>query len=259
LEGILAEQPNDYQARRSLANTLIGLGRVYGDAGGPSLGQLDKALENWERGLQIGREVIASDPKEVQGRFNQAVGDYLLGNAVRDQDPARALAAYDEAIDALRPPGGSNLSRQVLAMQLAESTFPLRKLRGDAEARRRLQEAKQIATDFRRQGANTLECDQSISAAEADWALASGHPLEAAERQREFLAEAKAEGADVNQMQNLNDAFTIARRYRLLAQALTAAGRSSEAAQAEAQRREIVEYWQKKRPGDKLVESLFAR
>jgi hypothetical protein len=60
-------------------------------------------------------------------------------------------------------------------------------------------------------------------------------------------------------MQNLNDAFTIARRYRLLAQALTAAGRSPEAAQAEAQRREIVEYWQKKRPGDKLVESLFAR
>jgi hypothetical protein len=260
LERILAEQANNFQARRSLANTLIGLGRVYGDAGGPSLGQLDKALENWERGLKIGRDVIASDPKEVQGRFNQAVGDYLLGNAVRDQDPARALAAYDEAIDALRPPGGSNLSRQVLAMQLAESTFPLRKLHRDAEARRRLQEAKQIAADFRRHGANTLECDQSISAAEADWAMASGHPLEAAERQREFLAEAKVEGADnVNQMQNLNDAFTIARRYRFLARALTAAGRSSEAAQAEAQRREIVEFWRKKRPGDKLVESLFAR
>jgi len=260
LEGILAEQANNFQARRSLANTLIGLGRVYGDAGGPSLGQLDKALENWERGLKIGREVIASDPKEVQGRFNQAVGDYLLGNAVRDHYPARALAAYDEAIDALRPTGGSNLSRQVLAMQLAESTFPLRKLHRETEARRRLQEAKQISAAFRGQGANTLECDQSISAAEADWAMVSGHPLEAAERQREFLAEARAEGADnVNQMQNLNDAFTIARRYRSLAQALTAAGRSTEAAQAEAQRSEIVEYWQKKRPGDKLVESLFAR
>jgi tetratricopeptide (TPR) repeat protein len=262
LEQIIVDEPANYRARLNLANTWIALGRVLGDADGPSIGQLDEAIAAFERGLAIGREVLASDAKETLARINHALGAWRLGDAIRMRDPARALAVYDEGIAVLRAVPGGNFNRDVALVNiLAESTLPLRQLHRDREARERLDEAKQLAAPYRKTPSETsLLVDDPISRAEGDWALASRRPEEAVTWHRTFLNSLESlasSGADARK--ELTTAFVLSRRYGLLAAALVAAGRDADAAAIDAKRRELVQFWKQKLPGSPYVEPVLMR
>ena len=262
LEGILAENPASYKARLNLANTLIALGRVVGDADGPSLGRTREAAEYFERGLRIGRELMASDSKEMMVRYNHSLGAWRLGDVIRPEDPVHALAAYDEAIAVLRAMATRNFSRDMPLMSvLAESTFALRQLGRNEEARQRLREARQIAASYRDpKSAAALLCAEELSRAEAAWALADGRPLEAAALHQQFLAQAEAANPSVFDVKGqLSDAFTVAHRYGLLEAALRAAGQTGQAAEAASHRRELIEMWRKELPSNPLVAPILMR
>lgn len=260
IEGILTDQPENYKARLNLANTLSRKARLLGDPDGPSLGRTDEAVEDFERSMRIGREVMASDPKETIARYNQAVSGLYLGNTLRDREPVGALAAYEEVIGLMRSAKDPTRNMPLIGA-LAGSTFALRRFHRVNEARQRLLEARQLAERYRHPLSPAgLECDELISWVEADWALASGHPLEAAAIHRAFLAEADStKPSFLDPSNELSGAFTLTRHFHLLAEALAAGGQQLEAAQAEAKRREIVDLWKKKRPGDTLVEAVLSR
>lgn len=256
LQGILADQPNHYTARANLANHLTDLGSFFGSVDSPSLARTDRAVEYFERATRMAHEIMHSNPDESTIRLNQSRNDWLLGDVIRDQNPVRALAAYDEAIDLLRRATAKNYTRDIpLVRVLAESTFPLRRLKREKEARQRLEEARQVAAPYRdkRSGAS-LDCAEVLSRAEAEWALASGRALEAIALHRAFLAEAEADPAISNPARDFSDAYQWTRRYHLLAVAARAAGLDSEAVQAESKRREIVEMWKKKVPARPSIE-----
>ena len=262
LERMTVDEPANYRWRLNLANTSISLGRVLGDADGPSLGRLDDAIAAFDRGLAIGRAVLASDAKENLARNNHALGAWRLGDAIRMLDPARALALYDEAIAVLRGTPGGNFNRDVpLVNVLAESTLPLRRLHRDREARERLDEAKRLAEPYRKTPSQTsLLVDDPISRAEADWALALRRPSDAVSWHRTFatsLESLKAAGADPRT--ELTSAFVASRRYRLLTEALIAAGQTEEAATVVAKRGKLVQFWKHKLPGSPYVESVLMR
>jgi tetratricopeptide (TPR) repeat protein len=259
---LTVDEPTNYRWRLNLANASISLGRVLGDADGPSLGRLDDAIIAFERGLAIGREVLASDAKETLARNNHALGAWRLADAIRVRDAARALVLYDEAIAVLRGTPGGNFNRDVpLVNVLAESTLPLRQLHRDREARERLDEARHLAETFHKTPSQaSLLVDDPISRAEADWALASRRPEEAVSWHQTFvntLESLKSSGADPRN--ELTTAFVLSRRYGLLAEALVAAGRNAEANVVEGKRRELVEFWKQKLPGSRFVESILMR
>jgi tetratricopeptide (TPR) repeat protein len=262
LEQLTVDEPANYRWRLNLANTSIALGRVLGDADGPSLGRLDDAIAAFDRGLAIGRAVLASDTKENLARNNHALGAWRLGDAIRTLDPARALALYDEAIAVLRGTPGGNFNRDVpLVNILAESTLPLRQLHRDREARERLDEAKRLAEPYRKTPSlASLLVDDPISRAEADWALALRRPSDAVSWHRTFvtaLESIKEAGADPRT--ELTSAFVASRRYRLLTEALMAAGQTEEAAAVVAKRDELVQFWKHKLPGSPYVEPVLMR
>jgi hypothetical protein len=215
----------------------------------------------FERALQIGREVIASDANEATARFNQSLACWRFANTIRDQNPARALANYDEAIDLLRATTARNFTRDIpLVSVLAESTFPLRRLNREKEARQRLEEAQRIAAPYRdKPSPASQSCSEVLSRAQADWALASGRPLEAVALHREYLAELEPDSASFDAAHDFSSAFLLTRRYRLLAGAARAAGLESEAVQAESKRHELVETWKKNLPTNPSVEAALLR
>jgi eukaryotic-like serine/threonine-protein kinase len=262
LEQLTAEEPANYRWRLNLANTAITLGRVLGDADGPSLGRLDEAIAAFERGLAIGREVLASDAKENLARNNHALGAWRLADAIRTRDPVQALALYDEAIAVLRGTPGGNFSRDIpLVNVLAESTLPLRHLHRDREARERLEEAKGLAQPYRKTPSQaSLLVDDPISRAEADWAFVARRPHEAVSWHQTFVSALESlESSGADPRNELTSAFVLSRRYGLLVEALVAAGRSAEASAVEAKRRELVQFWKQKLPGSRFVEPVLMR
>jgi serine/threonine protein kinase len=261
LEQIRAERPNHYTTRANIANHLADLGAYYGGVDDPSLGRTDLAIEYFERAGRLGREIMLSNPTENTVRLNQAIADRLFGDIIRAENPVRALAAYDEAIQLLRATTAKNYIRDVpLVRVLAESTFPLRRLKHEKEAAQRLQEARQLAAPYRSKPSDaSLECFEALSRAEADWALSSGRPLEAIAIHRSFLAEAEAGTGISDAATYFTIAYRMTRRYRLLAQAAKAAGLESDARQAECKRSEIVEAWKKNVPGRPSVQAALER
>ena len=259
LQGILAEQPTHYVARLNLANNLLSLGRIYGETNGPSLGRRDDAIATIERSVALGREIMATDANDELIRYNHAVANIHLGNLLRDLDPAGALRAYNEAISSVAALSKSNSPKVVWALALAESTFPLRKLRRDEEARQRLRQAAQISQDLRKVAASAaVESEEAVSRAEAEWAISRGDASAAAYQHRNFLAFVDSiKPPAVIPAESMIDAFSMTRRYRLLEQALTAGGQEAEAKQADRKREDIFEIWRQRLPGSPATEALL--
>jgi serine/threonine protein kinase/tetratricopeptide (TPR) repeat protein len=260
-EGILADQPGHYRARVNLENILTMLGRIYGDPDGPSLGRQAEGIATLERAVEIGRSTLASDPNEKMARYNHSIAALYLGNALRSVDSDRAAQSYDEAINSARTPAGNNVAKLVLGVALAESSAVLRAMGRQSDAERRLNEAAQLANQLRAAGPTaSVECDESISRVSADRAMASGGAKQAVALHRVFLAEVESvKPAPLDPQQSMGDAYIMARRYRLYAAALRAAGYAAEATRAEAQRSEIINFWTQKLPESRPVALLAAR
>jgi hypothetical protein len=130
----------------------------------------------------------------------------------------------------------------------------------EAEARRRLDEAAQIAAGYRKQPVGTF-CEEAISRAEADWALSAGRPAQALALHRAWLDQAggckplkSSEASEI-----MSTAFQFSLRYCLMRDAARAAGLDAEAADAESKRHEIIELWRTKLPTDPPVEFILSR
>ncbi len=247
-ERLAAQYPNDNRGRLNLAAEYCDLAVVYAEENGISFGNRTEAIRWYERSLDLNRKNLQADPREQQARRNTAHAARMFADVVRHTDPARAAALYDEAIGLLRAMPAKTKARDVeLGIVLAESTFPLRTLRRYAEARARLAEASRIAEATADVSPDSPQMPmEAVSRAEADWALASHRPLEAATAHQAWL-ERLHFGADTVR-NDLHSAIVFGIRYELLRDAYRRAGRLDLATQANARRQAILEFWQKKLP-----------
>lgn len=260
-EQMAADDPDLYTIQVNIANTHAAIARNLGDANGPSLRQTEAAVKHFEESLRMGRRLMSLDPDENQIRFNHSLAAWRLGDALRGRDPRGALARYDEAIGILRPMSGKRYSRDVpLVAALAESTFALRALGRDSQAKLRLQEAAGICGAHRSEPTDVYEtCGEFISRAEAGLALAAGRPREAAALHREWLRLTEDEKHMEDVKQDIYTAYALTRRYGLLRDSLLAAGMRTEADQMDLKRRAIVEFWKGKLSGRNDAEVLLSQ
>ena len=259
MERMLAENPNHYKAQVNTANTHASIARALGDAKGPSLRRTDAAVKHFEESLRIGRRLMALDPNETQVRFNHAMAAWRLGNALEGRDPRTALERYDEAAALLRPMTLNRAVRDIgLVGVLTDSTFALRSVGRSLEIGQRMEEAAGICQPYRTSNAAVYgECSESLSRAVAAIALAQGRALDAVAAHREWLKVAEREKTPEQARENIYGAFLLSNRYRLLRDALLAAGMKAEADEAERNRQSIVAFWKKKLAGRNDAEAIL--
>jgi hypothetical protein len=205
--------------------------------------------------------LLALDRNDDQIRFNHAIAAWRLGDALRRSDRPRALSAYDEAIGILRPLKAKRFNRDVpLAAALSESAATLTGLGRSAESAARLEEAEGICETYRGVKQVVYEtCAEFTTRARAAIAMSRKRPADAVAAHREWLALSGAENETDEIHQDLFSAYVLSRRYRLLADALRAAGQTAEAQHTEASRRALIDWWRTKLSGRNNAELYLSQ
>jgi predicted nucleic acid-binding protein len=222
---------------------------------------MDAAVKHFEESLRIGRRLMALDPNETQIRFNHAMAAWRLGNALGAPSPRTALERYDEAAALLRPMILNRAVRDIaLVGVLADSTFALRAVGRSSEIEQRMEEAAGICEPYRARNAAVYgECSEPVSRAAAGVALAQGRTLDAIAAHREWLKVAEGDKTTERAKDDIYSAFVLGNRYRLLRDALLAAGMKAEADGAERNRQSIVAFWKTKLSGRNDAEAILMR
>ena len=259
MDRMAAENPNHYKVQVNTANTHASLARALGEANGPSLRQTDAAVRHFEESLRIGRRLMVLDPNENQIRYNHAMAAWRLGNALAGRDPRSALERYDEAAVLLRPMALNRPGRDAgLVAALSDSTFVLRAVGRSSEVPQRMEEAGAICEPYRIRNVEVYtDCSESTSRAAAGVALAQRRPLDAVAAHREWLRIAEQDNTLEQAKEDIYNAFVVVDRYRLLRDALRAAGRQAEADQVDQNRQSIVKFWKTRLSGRNDAETIL--
>ena len=241
--------------RINLADSLYREAMVLGKQDAePSLGRSRDALAVLQRGLDIGEELAKMDPTDYLSRRSVATIGLEIGNILRHNEPQKALMVYDHALARIRE-AKTNVSTQLNAADLlAGSSYALRWLGRDKEARRRIEEAFQLLRDAHQYPADTVEpmsrSDHVIRAAADDYAE-TGQTDKAIAAYRELLDKLMAWKPDLQN--DLRDATCISRTWTALADLLRRTGRTEEADRLEAQRTELWNHWKDKLPNAQFL------
>ncbi len=217
-------------------------GELLGSGDGKeAIAELQKALEYFRTNIRL-------DPSEQEARINIGETAAELGSALQESDPTAALAAYDEAIVALRAmPAESSRQHFPLSIALSQSVRPLYALGRIEEGNRRLAEAKKLTaanTAVEVNDGESLENPtESISRAESICLASVGRYGDAIQVSLKWLQDVRSVRPPAQR--RLSDALTIAERYQELASVYRLAGHADEARTALKKREELLDPWRR--------------
>ena len=241
--------------RINLANALYTEGMILGKQDAePSLGRSRDALAALQEGQDIGEELAKMDPIDYLSRRSVATIGLEIGNILRHTDPEKALAIYDHALARIRE-AKTNISTQLCAADLlAGSSYTLRWLGRDLEAKQRIEEAFEFLRETHQYPAETVEPmgrADHVMRAEADDYAETGQTAKAVATYQELLDKLMAWKPDLRN--DLRDAICISRTWTALATLLRRNGRIDEADRLEAQRTDLWNHWNGKLPNAQLI------
>jgi serine/threonine protein kinase len=241
--------------RINLAEALHTEGMILGKQDAePSLGRTRDALADWQRALDTAEALAKIDSVDYLSRHYVAEIGLDIGNLLRHSQPQEALAVYDHALARIRE-ATTNVSTQLSAADLlAASSYPLRWLGQEKEARRRIDKAVQLLHEAHQYSPSAVEPmsrpDHVMRAAADDYAETGQIPKAIAAYQQ-LLDKLMAWKPDLDN--DLRDATCISRTWTALANLLRRAGRSDEATQLEKQRTELWDHWNGKLPNAQFL------
>ena len=242
--------------RINLANGYNVEGMILGRADAePSLGRSSEALSDFQKALHIAEDLARKDPLDYLGRNAVAVFGLEVGNTLRRTDPRKALTVYDHALARIREANISTSTQRDEAELLAGSSYSVRWLGREKEARRRIDKALELLSQARRYPSDKVEPMSDaydVLRAQADDLAETGQTVKAIEAYQQLLDKLMAWRPDVQN--DLRDATCLSRTWTGLAILLRRAGRVDDAAQVEKQRAELFNHWRAKLPnGDFLI------
>ncbi len=131
--------------RINLANGYDLEGMILGRADAePSLGRSREALADFQRALDIAEDLANKDSADYLGRHNVAVFGLEAGNLLRHKDPKKALAVYDHSLARIREAKPNASTQRDEAELLAGSSYALRWLGRQQDAKQRLDRAFEL-------------------------------------------------------------------------------------------------------------------
>ena len=255
-----AEAADGHAALRiNLAHAYSREGMILGRADAePSLDRSREALEDFQRAENIAEDLASKDPADYLGRHNVAEFELEVGNLLRHKDAKEALAAYDHGLTRIREAEPNASTRRDEAELLAASSYPMRWLGREQEAKQRIARSLELLKEAARYPSDTIEPMSDVydaTRAQADDYVQTGQVTKAAEAYRQALVKMMAWGADPQH--DLRDATCISRTWTALANLLRSAGQKDRAAQLEAQRAELWNLWQGRLPNARFLMSQW--
>jgi serine/threonine protein kinase/tetratricopeptide (TPR) repeat protein len=220
----------------------------------PSLGRSREALASFQSALDIAEDLENQDPIDYLGRHSMATSALEVGNILRHSDPGKALAVYDHALARIREAKANTSAQRDEAELLAASSYAVRWMGRNAEAKQRIDRAFQLLRDANRYPADQVEpMSDTYDAlrAQADDYAETGQPMTAVEAYRQLLDKLMAWKPNV--LNDLRDATCISRTWTALAELLRRVGRTNEAGRLEAQRTELWNHWKGKLPNAQFL------
>jgi tetratricopeptide (TPR) repeat protein len=177
-----------------------------------------------------------------------------LGAVLGQQDPERGLIVYDRGLMRQREIKVSVMARRQEARLLAQSSYLLRQLHRNREAKDRIDAAFELLRVTKDYPAAHVElggeADAAIRAL-ADHEAAAGRPERALEIYRDLLDKVMA--AKPNPESDLGQANGLSRIYLAMARLYGKVGNADEAAKLNGRRLELWRVWDQKLPHNQFV------
>jgi tRNA A-37 threonylcarbamoyl transferase component Bud32/tetratricopeptide (TPR) repeat protein len=238
----------------NLYGPILREGRILGEEDSVNLGRPAEGVGLLQKALDITEEVARKDPAEVASRIRLGGAAWSLGDILRDRDPRRALAVYDLGILRLGEAQASVQARRDRAVLIANSSYPLRRLHRNTEAKARLESALAILKETNDYPVERIQLDshaEAMATALADQEAAAGNSRRALEIYDDLLNRIIAGGPkpDVS----LPDATSLSRIYGTLASLCRRTGLNDRAANLEARRLSLWRYWDTRLPHNTFV------
>jgi tetratricopeptide (TPR) repeat protein len=209
------EQAPPGKACRTLGYRLAWTGARYAAAELPNLNEPAKAAKLLEQAVHIQERFAALDPHDGQARYDLAGRLGMLGDALANEDPKRALALYERALAMAKELESKDQSQSIEDAILPEISRPLIRLGRLAEARKALtEEMRRSASDPSTQYSDRL----GYIPVHINWVrllLAEGNRAEASKALEETIRDTDALRA--SRPGDLTPVFYLSECYRLLA------------------------------------------
>jgi len=212
-----------------------------------------------QKAVEVTDEYAARDPRDAASRGRLATASRELGDLLKDSDPERALAVYDNALKRVGETPKTTKTQRTRAELLAKSTNPLRNLGRGSEADQRLDAALAILEETKDLPAEGIALDSpqfAVLSARADAAAASGRIDEAAAAYEEILSKVKYDTPWAAPEKDLRSAQRLARLLRTLTSLYVQAGDETKAEAIRKRRQELARMWEARLPANPVVKGL---
>ncbi len=219
-----------------------------------SMGLSAQAIAPLERAFQIVDQIAAQDPNDSNIRIPLSMAGNILAGVLLHSDPSRALAIYDQTLRRIGEIKNNPRFRRDEVQNLASSTYALRALGRNAEARKRLDDAFSRLSDLKLYPTEQVEAgseaEHALSAL-AEYEAGTGNLSRGIEIYRDLLSRVLA--TKPNTQSHLAEALALSEIYGGAAKLNRQAGQLDVASDLDARRVEIWQIWKMKLPNNEFV------
>ena len=220
----------------------------------PSLGRSRDALADFQKAFDIAEDLASKDSADYLCRHYIAGSGLEMGNILRHTDPEKALAVYEHSLVRIREAQPDANSQRDEAALLVGSSYVLRWLDRENDAKQRLTRAFELLHAAELYPADKVEPMSDLYdalRAQADEYAERGESAKAIDAYQQLLDKMMAWPSDVQN--DLRDATCVSRTWTALARLQRRARRYDEANRLEAQRTELWNHWNGKLPNAQFL------
>jgi serine/threonine protein kinase/tetratricopeptide (TPR) repeat protein len=249
--------------RSNQINVLLHQGMILGKADGElSLGHRADALAAFRNAFSIAEERASSDSSDALSHHQVAEAGLEIGNILRHTNPREALAVYDHSLATIQETKSNSQTQRDEAELLAASSYPLRTIGKNDEARQRIDKSFLLLREAKVYPAEKIEpmseADHALRAS-ADVFVGTRQYSQAINQYQEL--EKKLIAWNLNVDNDLRDAICISRTWVVLAELYRQVGRTDDAVNLEDRSKAALKHWTQKLPNSPtaVVRQAFLR
>jgi tetratricopeptide (TPR) repeat protein len=255
---VLQGLPEDYGRTTNLIVAAWRQGRILGEDHEINLNRPQEAEAALQFAYDLAERLARRDPADYASRARLVAAARDLGNIVRHHDPERALAIYEAGLRRNAEIHNAESVRD-RARLLVESSYPLRALGREREAKQRIDTAMELLRGVQLWPAKTIRGGSEaefVMSALGDYYAGVGATKEAARAYQDLFDKLKAsKPAPETDLRDANGLSFVEQR---LAELDRASGRIEDADTLDRTRRNLWEHWDAQLPGNSFVQRQLA-
>jgi tetratricopeptide (TPR) repeat protein len=251
-------RPDDYARQNNLIVVIWREGRILGEDGEINLNRTAEAVKAFERAYELSDRLVRRDAADYASRARFVAAARDLGDILRHSNPERALEVYDAGLRRSAEINNNESARDRVRL-LADSSYALRALHRNAEAKQRIDAAFDLLTKLKAWPAQSIRPGDEAGfalRALADHYAGSGMISNAIEKYQELLDKILASKPSPDA--DLRDANRISGIEAALSALEGKAGKNEAAAELDRRRRELWGHWSTKLPNNAFIERQLA-